>query len=68
MTPATHHTHSHSRMFTSIATATINSLYKYLFNYYYLLAVGWGMDWIYVAKDRNHEKALVNMVVNLQDP
>lgn len=59
MTPATHHIHSHSRTFTSAVTATINSLYKYVFNYcYYLLAVGWGMDWIYVAKDRNTDKLL----------
>jgi len=27
-----------------------------------------GMDWIYVAQDRDRWRALVNVVMNLRDP
>jgi hypothetical protein len=33
------------------------------------LQVGWGgMDWIYIAQDGDHWRALVTMVMNLQVP
>jgi hypothetical protein len=28
--------------------------------------VEWGMDWIYLAQDRNRWRALVNVVMNLR--
>jgi hypothetical protein len=34
-----------------------------------LREIGWGgMDWIYLAQDRDHWKALVNTVMNLWVP
>jgi hypothetical protein len=34
-----------------------------------LRETGWdGMDWIDLAEDRDQRRALVNMVMNLQDP
>jgi hypothetical protein len=31
--------------------------------------IGWGgMDWIYLAEDRDRQRALVNMVMNLRVP
>jgi hypothetical protein len=31
--------------------------------------IGWdGMDWIYLVRDRNHWRALVNTVMNLRVP
>jgi hypothetical protein len=34
-----------------------------------LREVGWGgMDWIYLAQVKDHWRALVNMVMNLQVP
>jgi hypothetical protein len=34
-----------------------------------LRGIGWeGVDWIYLAQDRNQWWALVNMVMNLQVP
>jgi hypothetical protein len=34
-----------------------------------LIEIGWsGMDWINLAQDRNHWRALVNMIMNLQVP
>jgi hypothetical protein len=35
----------------------------------WILQVGWGsMDWIYLAQDGDHWKALVTMVMNLEVP
>jgi hypothetical protein len=35
----------------------------------YLTAIGWGgMDWIDLAQDRDQQRVLVNMVMNLQIP
>ena len=33
-----------------------------------LQEVGWGMDWIDLAQDRNTWQALINTVMNLQVP
>jgi hypothetical protein len=33
-----------------------------------LQEVGWGMDWIELAEDRERSRALVNAVMNLQIP
>jgi hypothetical protein len=34
-----------------------------------LREIGWdGVDWIYLAQDRDHWRALVNTVMNLQVP
>jgi hypothetical protein len=31
--------------------------------------IGWsGMDWIHLAEDKNRWRALVNTLINLQDP
>jgi hypothetical protein len=34
----------------------------------YLGEVGWYVDWIGLAKDRNRRRALVNLVLNLRVP
>ena len=34
----------------------------------YLQEVGWGMDWIHLAQDRDEWQALVKAVKNLQAP
>jgi hypothetical protein len=35
----------------------------------YLRDIGWGgMDWIDLAQDRDQQRALVNIVMNLQVP
>jgi hypothetical protein len=35
----------------------------------YLTEIGWhGMDWIYLAQDRDQWRALVNTVMNIQVP
>jgi len=30
--------------------------------------LGWGMDWIYLAQDRDRWRALLNAIMNLQVP
>jgi hypothetical protein len=33
-----------------------------------LREMGWSVDWIYLAQDRDQRQALVNAVMNLQVP
>jgi hypothetical protein len=43
---------------------------KYKGGYYYtdLREIGWGLDWIHLAEDRDQWLALVNVVMNLWVP